>query len=133
MEPSPLTELWPRGRSLGKSDVFVWNSFRSGPGSASIVQGWGRTSTKVPAVLGHGQVGLKTGILLAEPLGRGSSWDKPFREYHFQTPPGIPSCLVICRLTGRQAAVGPSQPKTVQLVVRAGDLRAVSRGGVLPQ
>src|SRR5258708_40024546 len=107
MEPSPLTELWPRGRSLGKSDVFVWNSFRSGPGSASIVQGWGRTSTKVPSVLGHGQVGLKTGILPAEPVGKGFLLGQTLREYHFQTPPGIPSCLVICRLTVRQAAVGP--------------------------
>src|SRR6266478_5357652 len=82
MEPSPLTELWPRGRSLGKSDVFVWNSFRSGPGSASIVQGWGRTSTKVPSVLGHGQVGLKTGILPAEPFVK--------RFLLVQTLPGVP-------------------------------------------
>jgi|SRR4029077_6758247 hypothetical protein len=51
------------------------------------------------------------------PAGRGSFWDKSLREYHFQTPPRIPSWLVICRFTERQAAVGPSQPKTVQLVV----------------
>jgi len=30
-----------------------------------MVQVWGRTSTKVLSVLGHGQVGLKTGILSA--------------------------------------------------------------------
>jgi hypothetical protein len=50
-------------------------------------------------------------------VGRGSFWDKPFREYHFQTPLAIPSCQVICPFTGRQAAVGPSLPKTVPLVV----------------
>ena len=66
-----------------------------------MVQGWGRTSTEVlPDFNGtdrYGRTGLQdwaAEVFWASAgfLPGGCFWDKSFPEYHFQTPPGIPSC-----------------------------------------
>jgi hypothetical protein len=81
--------------------MFPSGAVSAGSGSASMVQGWGRTSTEVlPVFNGTDRYGRAGSLALvrevfwvsAGSFQRGCFWDKSFPEYHFQTPLGIPSC-----------------------------------------